>query len=223
MCDLTPHLQIFTPPDSASTGADKFHLFAALPTEIRFEIWHLAVRRERIIQVRLRNRLTTDKLLAWKNGSRPASRQDERYCVLVNGLQTINKLFRVNWESRKAARLFYRVHVPCWMVKDATRNSAMEPGIMYFNPEYDFLRISNDTGDVAEFIHDLKAVHDPRNIGLLNLVASINDLTGPGGICTIKPSTLDLPVRKSLADTLLQLRHVFFHQLQRTGLSLIHI
>ncbi|KAJ3578811.1 hypothetical protein NPX13_g1752 [Xylaria arbuscula] len=93
----------------------------------------------------------------------------------------------------------------------------MEPGIMYFNPEYDFLHISNDTGHVAEFIHDLKTVHDPRSVGLLNLAASINDLTGTGGICTIEPSSLDPSIRKSLAETLLQLRQVFFHQTQMLG------
>ncbi|KAK5631800.1 hypothetical protein RRF57_007514 [Xylaria bambusicola] len=212
------HPPIFTSHDAAPIHTDTFHLFAVLPAELRIEVWLFALKQERIIQVRLRSCRMTDHILTLQNKSkRPDSRENERYSIYVNGHQTISKLFRVTRESRDAALSFFRVQVPCWMVRDSTRESPIAAGTMYFNPEYDFLHISNDAGHVAEFIHDLKTVYDPRNIGLLKLATSSTDLTGPGGICTIEPSTLDPPLRLSLTETLLQLRQVFFIQKQFTG------
>ncbi|KAI0910403.1 hypothetical protein F4823DRAFT_590026 [Ustulina deusta] len=211
------HIQIFTSHDVTPTHTDIFPLFAALPTELRLEIWHLALQRQRIIKVRLRNRLITDSLLTRQGDTRPDTREDERYGIFVNGYQTISKLFRVTRESRDVARLFFRVHLPCWMVRDSKRSDAMEPGILYFNPEYDFLHIGNDTGHVVEFLHDLKTIHDPRNVGLLNLAAGLHDLAARGGLCTVEPSTLDPTLRTSLTETLLQLQQVFFVQVQFTG------
>ncbi|KAI0426699.1 hypothetical protein F5Y09DRAFT_333918 [Xylaria sp. FL1042] len=214
------HLQIFTSHDVAPTYIDEFPLFAALPTELRIEIWQLALKHQRIIKIRLRNRSITDDLLARQGAARPSTRVHERYGVFVNGYQTISKLFRVNKESRDVSRAFFRVHLPCWMVRDSTRTDAMKPGILYFNPEHDFLHIGIDTGRVVEFLHDLKNVHDPRNVGLLNLATGINDLTARGGLCTIKPSTLNHRLKTSLTETLLQLRQVFFVQVQFTGRQL---
>ncbi|KAK3327018.1 hypothetical protein B0T19DRAFT_420609 [Cercophora scortea] len=155
--------------------------------------------------------------------TRPPSRASERYGAVVDGYQTLSKLFRVSREARSAAQSFYRVHLPCWLIRGATlRHSSsetMHPGTLYFNPDHDFLHITNDTGQVADFLHDLRTVHDPRGVGLLNLAVDGNGLTGPGGLCGIASSLATLPpeLRDSFVATLTQLREVFFLQIQHTG------
>ncbi|RYP92527.1 hypothetical protein DL770_001393 [Monosporascus sp. CRB-9-2] len=197
-----------------------FNPFPTLPAELRVKIWHLALERQRIIKVRLLNRMLMDELLAQQGDirPRPKTHENERYGVIVHGYQTLSKLFRVSRESRDAALSFYRVHLPCWLIKGATRDDAMKPGILYFNPEYDFLYIRNDnnidTGQVVDFLHDLKTIHDPRYVGLLNLAIDINGLIGGGGLCTIDPFVLDPLLKTSFTETLIQLREVFFVQAQ---------
>ncbi|KAI0114177.1 hypothetical protein F4776DRAFT_326175 [Hypoxylon sp. NC0597] len=215
----SPHCaRIFASTDRTSTvPLHKFNLFPDLPPELRIKIWNSALERQRIIKVRLRNRVLMNGLLARQGVARPQTREGERYSVVVDGYHALSKLFCVNRESRDAALSFYRVHLPCWFVKDATRDDAMKPGILYFNPEHDFLYINTDTGHIANFLHDLKTIHDPGGVGLLNLAIDGNGLTGGFGLCTIDHSTLDPLVRTSFIETLMQLQEVFFVQLQRTG------
>ncbi|RYP07185.1 hypothetical protein DL765_009237 [Monosporascus sp. GIB2] len=194
-----------------------FNLFPTLPAELRVMIWHLAVERQRIIKVRLRNRMLMDGLLAHQGDIRPKTHEAERYGVIVHGHQTLSKLFRVSRESRDAALAFYRVHLPCWLIEGASRDYAMKPGILYFNPEHDFLYISNERDQLVDFLHDLKTIHDPRCLGLLNLAIDINGLTGGYGLCTIDSSALSPPLKTSFTETLTQLREVFFVQVQGTG------
>ncbi|KAI1376888.1 hypothetical protein F4677DRAFT_77183 [Hypoxylon crocopeplum] len=194
-----------------------FHLFPTLPPELRIKIWHHALERRRIIKVRLRHRFLMDAVLSQQVVCRPEKREEERYGVVVDGYQTLSKLFRVSRESRDAASRFYRVHLPCWLIKSATRNLTMKPGILYFNPEHDFLYISNDACPVVNFLHDLKTIHDPRNIGLLNLAIDSNGLTGRGSLSSINPTELDPPLKTSFTETLSQLHEVFFVQIQRAG------
>lgn len=194
-----------------------FSLFSVLPTELRLKIWHLALIKQRIIKLRLRNRLLMDGLLARQGGSRPQTHSDESYGVVIDGYQIISKLFRVNRDSRYAAMAFYRVQFPCWLVKGATKDDAMCPGTLYMNPEHDFLYISNDTGQVVDFLHDLKTAHDPLKRGLLNLAIDANGLTGIFGLSSIDLHGLDPLSRKSFTNTLTQLQQVYFVQVQATG------
>ncbi|KAI0835897.1 hypothetical protein F5Y06DRAFT_274702 [Hypoxylon sp. FL0890] len=213
-----PHARIFTSADAAPTPPLKtFGLFPSLPPELRVKIWRVALERQRIIKVRLRNRLLMDGLLARQGDAGLKTRKGERYSAVVDGYGTLSKLFRVSRESRDAALAFYRVHIPCWLVKGATRDDAMKPGTLYFNPEYDFLYVNTDTGHIAELFHDLKTIHDPRGVGLLNLAVDRGSLTGGFGLCTIDLSALNPLVKSSFTETLTQLREVFFVQVQRTG------
>ncbi|KAH8897258.1 hypothetical protein GQ53DRAFT_837920 [Thozetella sp. PMI_491] len=209
---------IFTSKDAEiTTPVSSFRLFDLLPAELRIKIWLQTLERQRILKVRLRNRVLMDGLLARQGDERPEERKDERYGAVVDGFQTISRLFRVSRESRDAALAFYRVCLPCWLIRGASRDAAMQPGFLYFNPEYDFLYISNDTGQVVDFLHDLKTVHDPRKLGLLNLAVDRNGLTGGGGLCTIDLASLSPPHEKSFVETLTQLHEVFFVQVQATG------
>ncbi|KAI9150456.1 hypothetical protein HJFPF1_10222 [Paramyrothecium foliicola] len=197
---------------------DVFTYFHALPAELRLKVWSYAVPRRRILKVRLRNRVLSDTLLERQGVLRPPSHAEERYGVVVDGYQTINKLFRINRESRDVALAFYRVQFPCWYINGATtRDTRMTPGTMYFNPEFDCLCIRNDTGQVIDFIHDLKTVHDPRRVGLLSLALDNNGLKGDEGLCKTNPAMLSVAIRTSFQETLRQLRQVFFIHLQSTG------
>ncbi|KAI1139293.1 hypothetical protein F5Y05DRAFT_343634 [Hypoxylon sp. FL0543] len=213
-----PRPLIFSPADAVPASPRKtFELFPSLPPELRVKIWRAALERQRIIRLRLRNRLLMDGLLARQGKAGLKTRKDECYSAVVNGYQTLSKFFRVNRESRDVALGFYRVHVPCWLVKGATRDDAMEPGTFYFNPEYDFLWINTDTGHIPEFFHDLKTIHDPSGVGLLNLAVDHAGLIASFGLCSIDPLELDPLVRKTFTEILTQLHEVFFVQIQWTG------
>lgn len=197
-----------------------FNRFPTLPPELRLRIWHLAMQRQRIIKLRLHSRMIMDGLLGLRGDTRPQTREDERYGAVVEGYQTLSKLFRVSRESRDAALAFYRVHLPCWLIKGATTRTAdvMKSGMLYFNPEYDFLYTSSsEMGQVADILHDLKTLHDPHHVGLLNLAVDSNGLTGSGSLCGTNPFMLDPLVKSSVVETLTQLHEVFFVQEQRTG------
>ncbi|KAI1412105.1 hypothetical protein F5Y13DRAFT_51158 [Hypoxylon sp. FL1857] len=213
-----PDPQIFASADTVPKApGGTFNLFPDLPPELRVKIWRLALERQRIIKLRLRNRVLMNGLIARQGDSRPKTREGEHYSAVVDGYHTLSKLFRVSRESRDVALSFYRVHLPCWLVKGARRDDAMKPGILYFNPEHYFLYINTDTGHFADFLHDLKTLHDPRGVGLLNLAIDANGLTGGFGLCTIDHTTLDPRLRASFTETLTQLHEVFFVQLQWTG------
>lgn len=211
-----------------------FNLFAALPLELRIQIWHqILQQRTRIIKIRLRNRSLMDGLLTRQQEldakrpaeTRPDTCKDEQYGVVVDGYQTMSKLFQVNEESRQIAMAFYRVHIPCWLIKGRSRHHNMTPGMLYFNPEMDFLYISNDTGQVLEFLHDLKTVYDPQGVGLLHLAIDRDGLSGTDGLCSIDSNSLsvsqDVSVHQSFAETLMQLRQVYFVKLSRLGRSVL--
>ncbi|TVY44269.1 hypothetical protein LOCC1_G006808 [Lachnellula occidentalis] len=142
----------------------------------------------------------------------------ERHCAIVSGHQVLSKLLRVNCESREAALEFYRVHIPCrFQGLGDVKETTTTPGTLYFNPEYDFLKIRpqyhvKDTW--IDFIYHLKNTYDPHRIGLLNLAASVNDLNG-NDMHLVEPSDVDPVARKAFTDTLSQLHEVFF--LSKTG------
>lgn len=213
-----PHLQIFKPAHvTPKTHLHTFHLFSILPPELRVKIWRLALERQRIIKLCIHARYLMDALLARQGDSRPGTRTQERDGVVVEGYQTCSKLFRVSRESRDVAMAFYRVHLPCWLVMDLKGYGVMKPGTLYFNPVYDFLNVVNGTGQIVDFLHRLKTIHDPRRTGLLNLAVDENALNGGGGLCRVDLSTVEEPVKTSVVETLAQLRTVFFVQEQTTG------
>ncbi|VUC37433.1 unnamed protein product [Clonostachys rosea] len=206
-------MQIFKP---ASSGPrDGFQLFRVLPAEIRLAVWNQALSNRRVINVLVRGRVLMDGFI---DSERPGSHSNEKYGVVVDGYQTVSKVFRICRESRKVALEFYRVRLPCWLHKDTwLNNDPLKQGFLYFNPDIDFLSISNDSGHVAEFLHDLRVIHDPENVGLLNLATDINNLKFIEGLCDIKLDTLSAPVRKSFKATISQIRQVFFIQVQMAG------
>lgn len=205
---LLPHLQPYTPLPTHH-GLSDFHCFPELPVQLRRKIWRHSLERERIIRTLL-------KIYNMNESTSPTFKP--RYSVTVSGHQTVSKLLRINQESRETAFDFYRVHIPCQF--SGTKNDINEntiPGTLYFNPEFDFLRISLQwfvKNTLLDFIHRLKTVYDPHHIGLLNLALNVNDLNG-NDIYMIHPSDLDPEVRKSFIDTLNQLQEVFF--LSNTG------
>jgi len=69
---------------------------------------------------------------------------------------------------------FYRVHIPCKFVKLPQQRMPYEKitisDTLYFNPEYDFLKIRSEyfiQDTLIDFLYRLKTVFDPRHIGLL--------------------------------------------------------
>ncbi|KAI0816217.1 hypothetical protein GGR55DRAFT_674420 [Xylaria sp. FL0064] len=220
--DTPIHLQVFTyPPLTPIPSRQIFTLFPDLPIELQDEIWRLVLgRHQRVIKLRVWNRYLMDLLLEGKGEARPKSREAERYGVVVNGLQTLSKLFHVCRRSRDFALTFYRVHIPCWLVKGSSKQEVMRPGTLYFNPEADFLHLSinkftpSDDSLALDFLYDLKTIHDPRNVGLLNLAVDYNFLMG---LNTIDPASLDPSTKSIFTETLQQLRQVFFVQIQVAG------
>lgn len=90
----------------------------------------------------------------------------------------------------------------------------MKPGILYFNPEHDFLRINPEwsvKNTLFNFLHLLKTTYDPRHIGLRNLVVSDSFLAGNDWEF-IDPSDPDLDrgTIESFKGLLKNLNEVFF-------------
>jgi len=202
-----PHLQIF------QTGYDagsSFTVFPLLPKELRLKIWKHSLKLRRIIRLRLQ---------PWSDYPPAEARQGavsrefaipnpKSYHIFVHGHQVLSRLFHVSAESRSAALLFYRVHIPCEII--SAGDSSLGPTTLYFNPEYDFLYIlpTRPVQALIDFLYDLKAVYDPRRIGLLNRAMQLQNLGR--GLQALQPSDLDPEKRTSFIETLSQLHEFFF-------------
>ena len=206
-----PHLQIFNP-DHVS--AESFHLFPFLLKELRCLIWQHALRRQRLINIRL-------VALIWRNCSLnrvptvPDAKGKDGYRVVVDGYQMLSKLLRVSSEAREEALRFCRVHIPCHF----RRGDSIAPGILYFNPEHDFLQIFSEPpiqDTLIRFCYDLKRIRDPRHVGLLNVAVDINGLNANDLYC-LHPSELEVEVNAAFVETLAQLQEVFFVSTLRFG------
>ncbi|KAI0521486.1 hypothetical protein F5B22DRAFT_634415 [Xylaria bambusicola] len=185
-------------------------------------VWRFVLQRhERIIHVFLRNRLYNDIILRRQGIHRLNSCEVQPYDIVVHGYQTLSVLFRVCRHSRDVALSFYRVHLPCWLIKGSnTRSTILQTGVLYFNPEVDFLYIRPeyyadfDSRLFVLFLHDLRMLHDPNHVGLLNLAIDRHGLTGPSGVhsglCSIDPDSIQESLRSCLAAILKHLRQVFF-------------
>ncbi|KAF5012497.1 hypothetical protein FDECE_1450 [Fusarium decemcellulare] len=132
---------------------DAFPQFSRLPCEIRLKIWEQALSYKRIICISLGMVIPHNK--------------PKEYRLAIPQQQVMSKLFHINSESRHVAIRFYRVQVPCRYGK--RHQSTEENGTFYFNPELDTLAISGVWNTFPEFAHNLW-VHDPKNVGLINLM-----------------------------------------------------
>ncbi|KAI1355544.1 hypothetical protein F5Y01DRAFT_326070 [Xylaria sp. FL0043] len=210
MSDIPLQLPIFTMCDAAERPPELiFPLFRKFPPELRREIWLWALQQhsQRIIKLRVRARSPRDASTPSVGKTQPSAHRDARYDAIVESRQRLSELFFVDRDSRDAALSHYRVQIPCWFTSHSTNNSSpWRPGTLYFSPERDFLWIRNGMDHVADFLHNLRTVHDPRQVGLLNLVVDTNASTG---FRNIDPNLLDPSVQKSYKETLCQLREVF--------------
>jgi len=212
-----PHLQIFTL-DAPQSHADlkEFTLFSKLPTELRFKIWRHSLEHPRILKVHLRYPSAFDLKLGYDGQTRPPSHQSQKnYRPVVEGYQTLSKLLRVNKDARAAALCFYRVHLPCWFTKGASRSDDLVSGTLYFNPEYDFLHVKQESMDMIEFFYDLKFKYDPQHIGIRNLALCRRTLgNNPGRLAPLPASNTNPEAMSAFKDIISQLREVFFVYVQ---------
>lgn len=101
----------------------------------------------------------------------------------------------------------------------------MKWGIIYFNPEHDFLHITprwSVKHTLFNFMYHLKTTYDPRGIGLLKLVVEVNDLAG-NDLHLIDPSTPELDGKSKMAFTQIvtNLREVIFYSTIRAGRQIL--
>lgn len=195
-----------------------FHLFPALPKELRLQIWEAVVPRERMIHISLnvhkgrRYELAAaePRYLERNHLRKPIS--GERYRAMAEGEHLNSKFLRVNSEARSVALGFYRVHIPIYLGgPDRTERTTL-----LFNPEHDFLQIRAEAPvkeTLIDFLWDLRA-YDPKDVGLLKLAIDLE------GFCAndlqyLRRSDLFLiRQRLALVETLSQLKEVWFINLQ---------
>lgn len=213
---LSPNLQIFnlSPDEVGCPGPSKFTLFSELPPELRQKIWRHSLEKPRMIKLLLRRHQLMDLILAAKGEgqSQSPSASQGGPCAVVVGShhRVLSKLLRVNNEARETALRVYRVHLPCRMTKkDDKDQMKTAQGILYINPEYDFITLkTEDSSDIIlPFIHYFQTVVDPRRVGILNLAI---DYASMSIICSAKPRDYEPSVRESVTSTLRNLRQLFF-------------
>ena len=208
---IPPHLQIINPNPADQVAVSKFTLFSQLPPEIRVKIWKASLQRERIIRLRLISSHLMELLIAQEDDTTKPADMHKGYCAIAVGCQLFSKLLRVNSEARQAALAFYRIHLPARLTSHARETPATwMPGTLHINPEFDILRIDQDTPELVGLLHDLKTTYDPRGIGLLNLAVDINGLNGCCGLHEIESLTHSPATVTSFVETLAQLRAVYF-------------
>ncbi|KAF5580645.1 uncharacterized protein FSUBG_13341 [Fusarium subglutinans] len=182
-----------------------FPQFAKLPIELRDMIWEEALKKERVLSMHvwtlgedcsdtgrtmellhgrpletevsdLINSPTTPRLTDGRETKVNAGSKKE-YSVMVDDKAAISKLFRVNAESRQAAKRFYRVHIPCTYMKPGF----YEKGTLYLRPELDTIRMGLTEG-FGRFAHCVWAL-DRLHVGLVNLAPDLKvKLSGRNGL-----------------------------------------
>ncbi|RSL49686.1 hypothetical protein CEP54_012300 [Fusarium duplospermum] len=161
---VSSNLGILNPP-SGSKATDTFRQFQQLPLELRWHIWELELKHERLLHVEADFLETSPD----DPGTGSANCPGRAYKIILTEFLPISKLARVNSESRAAASHFYRVQLHCvyrWEGKQDT------DGIFYFNPELDSLEIrGNAFCNFAEYLW----VRDARHVGLVNLAVTERD------------------------------------------------
>lgn len=167
----SPSKQHSTVINTVPKGNGTFPRFFQLPHELRSQIWEQSLCHERLIRVELITE--TPPKQRYKNNDWSSKfnavqwilyRPSKSFFIVLRNRHEISKLFRVCYESRKAAQRFYRVKVPCFYQELGRPASE---GILYFHPELDILDISGQ-GFLPRFAHMLWE-HDRRGVGLVNL------------------------------------------------------
>lgn len=222
MAIQSPHHQQPFIPDSYQIELLNFHCFPLLSKEIRQQIWEIALQRSRIIHVILKDPSNEPAPTSDAAEMSQLADNGERFWAIADGYQTLSKMFRVNREARETALSFYRVRFPCWL---RTVAGVMKPGMFYFNPEQDYLRIIPEwsvKNTLFNFLHLLKTTYDPKHIGLRNLVVAGNDLRA-NDLELIDPSNpdLDKDTMESFRNILRNLNEVFFFSTTRAGRQIL--
>ena len=217
---LPPHLHPINF-GQAATNNGRLHFtgFQDLPKELRLEIWRYALQRQRFIHIRI----FADKAASAEIQNIACAAERNLDILVMNGTRWQSKLHRVNKESRAEALKFYRIHLPCkyQMVHEGRNRDFCSPyklndGVVHINPEWDVLWISRTYGAtkaLIPFLHQLKAVYDPRRVGLLNLAFEGSDLI----LCDFERSEYDHVMWSSFVETLLQLREIWIVSITKVG------
>ena len=216
-----PHLQPINSRPFTHHDFSTFPLFATLPKELRTKIWRYALRRHRIIRIHINNQRGKS---ASEAGEHPDSvGNGELYVTVVDGCQLLSKFLRVDQESREEVLKLYRVHLPCRFTGGTSKQGPATHGTLHINPECDTLYLNAEwpaKNTLIAFIHRLKTIYDPRHIGLLNLAIAINGLQG-NDIIEVEPSGLESDTRSAFAETLTQLREVWFVSISLVGRQIV--
>jgi hypothetical protein len=216
------------------------NFFPRLPKELRFLVWRHALCCERIITILLSDpdledpTTINDRLKSISWGAPKIVRSTRRYSVTIDGFEVFSKFLRICRESRQEALRFYRVQIPCRFAQQGEKitedsylikavlgggiENVTTSGIFYFNPEWDFLKVScwpRTTDLLPAFLHDLKTIFDPHGIGLLKLVISWG--SNDSSLFDLDPSHVSSDIKTTMGQTLYQLHEVFFYHTTRAG------
>ena len=205
-----PHLEPFVYNNDHYNGPELFTCFPLLPKELRLQIWRYILPRQRLIRIWL------DQEPKATPGRAEQVSKDAKYYAAVDGYQVIPKFFRIDSESREEALRFYRVRIPC-LLKRKDGDKQLSPGILYFNPEYDFLWFNviwDCSKPIVEFLLYLKFELDPRKIGIRNL--AVDSRTINSFYC-IKLDDRDPEVAASFRELIAQLHEIFLMEPSRIG------
>ncbi|KAK7936035.1 hypothetical protein PG985_001530 [Apiospora marii] len=203
MKQLPPHLQIFTPESPATASCSEFVAFSRLPPELRQKIWKQSLERQRILRLSL-------NLPAKGDGNEKSVQNGAPCAISTGGKGLFSKLLRVTREARYAALAFYRAHLSCKFAKDDERlYLASVAGVLYINPEFDFLQLEGVAGRWAPpFLHHFKTAVDPSRRGVRNLALNMTGLSA----LSRRSDNAEYggKVGRSVAETLHNLEEVWF-------------
>lgn len=187
---------------------DSFPLFAYLPQELRSKIWRASLHRKRLIEISIecpakaaaefetraeaKHRDEAKDPPAAPDAHEHAGRKGAQFRPFVRGRNIYSKLLRVNQEARREVHKFYRVQIRCQFIGVGWRSRRAVPKalphILLFNPEYDFLYISErrrrDAGFgpdsmlvmLVAFLDHVRTSLDPRNVGVRNLALDLDSV-----------------------------------------------
>ncbi|KAI1011932.1 hypothetical protein LB503_004727 [Fusarium chuoi] len=172
-----------------------FPQFTKLPIDLRDMIWEEALKKDRVLSMHVwtlgEDCWSTGRTMQLLHG-RPLGRElsnvinapttprltdgretevnaglRKKFGLFVDEKAAISKLFRINYESRQAAKRFYRVHIPCTYMKPGL----YEKGTLYLRPESDTIRmgLTEGFGRLAHCIWAMDCLH----VGLLNLAPDL--------------------------------------------------
>ena len=209
------HLIIFNSNSKTINDKAQFHLLQKLAPELRRHIWTMYLRKNRVIHLQFTFKTVEAYCAAIgrKEENNNKKMRGYPYDIYVDPHRPTSKLFQVSRESRAVAQEFYRVHLPCQVPREEYRRSSTswtqnaEPGVLFLNPEYDFLHVHH-SGDVAGwaigFMQQLKDIHDPRHVGVCNLVVDYQVMA------ILDPKEAEEKHQNTFRSTISNLKQVLF-------------